>query len=144
MEISLFPQDIEMRKTNFGFTLIELMITVAIISILAAFALPAYGRYVERARRVQAITAISDMQMRLERWRADNPTYLVTNGAAGFGNFTTTDYYTIALSGASATGYTLTATGTGPQASDSKCATVSIVYLNGATTRGSGQDVCWK
>ena len=133
-----------MRRSVLGFTLIELMITVAILAILSAIAIPAYGRYAERARRAQAPVLIGDMQMRLERWRADNPTYAVTSGTAGFGTFPSNDNYTISLTGATATGYTLTAVGRGKQASDDTCSSVAVTMANGETTKASGTAECWK
>ena len=55
-----------------GFTLIEVMITVAIIAILAAVALPAYSDYVTRSRLVEAKTSLVDMRTRLEQYFLDN------------------------------------------------------------------------
>ena len=55
--------------SNFGgFTLIEVMITVAVIAILAAVALPNYVEYVTRSRLVEAKTNLSDMRTRLEQY----------------------------------------------------------------------------
>lgn len=133
-----------MKRSVSGFTLVELMIVVAILAILSAIAVPAYGRYVERARRAQAAGVISDMQLRLERWRADNPTYNVANGAAGFGAFPDTENYTVTLTNATATGYTLTAVGREAQANDDTCSSVSVTMAAGTTTKASGQEECWK
>ena len=62
--------------SNFGgFTLIEVMITVAVIAILAAVALPSYIEYVTRSRLVEAKTNLSDMRTRLEQYFLDNRAY---------------------------------------------------------------------
>ena len=62
--------------SNFGgFTLIEVMITVAVIAILAAVALPNYVEYVTRSRLVEAKTNLSDMRTRLEQYFLDNRKY---------------------------------------------------------------------
>ena len=61
-----------------GFTLIEVMITVAIIAILAAIALPAYSDYVTRSRLVEAKTSLVDMRTRLEQYFLDNRAFPVT------------------------------------------------------------------
>ena len=61
-----------------GFTLIEVMITVAVISILAAVALPQYFDYVTRSRLVEAKTSLVDMRTRLEQYFLDNRAFPAT------------------------------------------------------------------
>lgn len=58
-----------------GFTLIEVMITVAIVAILSAIAIPAYSEYVLRARITEATNALSDMRLKMERFYQDNRRY---------------------------------------------------------------------
>ncbi|MCB5185939.1 prepilin-type N-terminal cleavage/methylation domain-containing protein [Methylobacillus gramineus] len=64
-----------MRFSNKGFTLIELMIVVAIIAILASIAVPAYSRYVARAKVAEAISQLSDVRNRMERSYQDRRIY---------------------------------------------------------------------
>jgi len=59
-----------------GVTLIELMVTVAIIAIIASVAIPAYGDYVKRGRLPQATNALSSMRAKLEQYFQDNRTYI--------------------------------------------------------------------
>jgi type IV pilus assembly protein PilE len=68
-----------------GFTMIELMITVAVIAILAAVALPNYVEYVTRSRLVEAKTNLSDMRTRLEQYFLDNRKYPGTCAAYAAG-----------------------------------------------------------
>lgn len=63
-----------------GFSLIELMVTVAIIAILASIALPSYSEYITRSRLVDAHTRLGDLRIQMEKYFQDNRTYL--NGAA--------------------------------------------------------------
>ncbi|GAB3364764.1 type IV pilin protein [Lysobacter rhizosphaerae] len=97
-----------------GFTLIELMIVVAVIAILATFALPSYQEYVRKGRRAEAVRAIGVVQLGLERWRAENPSY----AGCGATCTSTTPYYTITPSALGPGDYTLTAVPAGAQQGD--------------------------
>ena len=63
------------RKSNNGFTLVELMITVAILGVLAAVAIPAYSNYVNRARQSDAIIGLKTAQMAQEQFFSENGEY---------------------------------------------------------------------
>jgi len=65
-----------------GFTLIEVMITVAVIAIIAAVALPSYFDYITRSRLVEARANLADMRTRMEQFFLDNRTYPVSCVAA--------------------------------------------------------------
>jgi type IV pilus assembly protein PilE len=58
-----------------GFTLIEVMVTVAIVAILAAIAVPSYAEYVRRARITEAVSRLADMHVKMERYFQDNRSY---------------------------------------------------------------------
>lgn len=132
------------RKT-LGFTLVEVMIVAAIIAILAAIAFPLLNGYMERARRAEAVQLLGEMQLRMERWRADNPSYDFSDNAAAFGALPTATYYQVEVVEADVSSYTLEATGIGAQANDSECATMIIVMENGVETRKPSADEsrCW-
>jgi type IV pilus assembly protein PilE len=99
-------------KTNRGFTLIELMVTIAIVAILAAVALPNYSDYLRRGRVPEATSALADMRVKMELAFQDNRTYV---GAPVCAALPTSKYFTFACNPApTATTYTAVATGIGP------------------------------
>ena len=94
-----------------GFTLIELMITVAIVAIIAAFALPAYTDYVKRGKIQEATANLADMRVKLEQYFQDNRKYDGACAAASTTAPPAGKYFSFACSNLSATTYTVTATG---------------------------------
>jgi type IV pilus assembly protein PilE len=97
------------RNRSAGFTLIELMVTVAIIGILAAVAMPMYTDYITRGKIPEATNNLSTMRVRLEQYYQDNRTYISSGTTCGVAVPTSTNFsYT--CSGTSDT-YLVTATG---------------------------------
>lgn len=127
-------------KKSAGFTLIELMIVIAIISILVMMALPAYNDQMRKSRRTEAKQILSDLQLRQEKWRSNHGTYGPT---ADVPIQDTTTHYDFALTAGSntATGYIYTATPVGDQAADS-CGTLTLQMVAGVVQKlpASG---CW-
>lgn len=94
---------------QYGFTLIELVIAIAIVGILAAIAIPQYTEFVQRARITDATSAMNDFRVRMEQFFQDNRTY-ANAGNCGIGNPADSSFQ-IVCSAASAAGYQLDATG---------------------------------
>jgi type IV pilus assembly protein PilE len=110
------------RRTR-GFTLIEVLITVAVISILAAVALPSYSDYVTRSKIIEATSSLSDMRVRLEQQFLDTRQYPASCVAPAAGPAPAGQIYLPAASkfftvtcALTATTYTVTATGNAAQA----------------------------
>ncbi len=101
-----------------GFTLIELMIVVAIISILAAIAIPNYNDYIIRSKITEAVGTLSDVRVRMEQYFQDNRFYNAdgTAGDTTCGNVVqaaTANFTFACVSANSGQSYVWTATGTG-------------------------------
>lgn len=119
-----------------GFTLVELMIVVAVIGILAAIALPAYQDYVKRAKRADAKAALLEVQLAQEKYRANNALY----ATAAQITLPTADNYTIAIVGTpTATTYTASAA---PSFTDSDCGTFAV-NESGPFYTGYASKTCW-
>lgn len=112
-----------------GFTLIEVMIVVAIVGILAAIAIPNYNDYVMRSRRADALNALGSARLAQERWRANNPEYASTAAnvtAAGIPNRSPDGNYDIEVTAANAATYNLRATARGRQVNDTTCLQINV------------------
>ena len=150
-------------KDNAGFTLVELVIVVVVIGILAAIAYPAYIVQIRKSRRSDAYIALTQLANAQEKFYLNCNSYTtfigtigtppvgncntVANSALGYGKTTSSrDYYNLSITVADANGYTLQATTTGVQATDSACATLTLTSTGLKTSVNSGGAVttrCW-
>lgn len=94
-----------------GFTLIEVMITVVIISILASVALPAYTDYVTRGKIPEATNGLAGMRIQLEQYYQDNRTYEDDGKCGGIKDPAEKDFTFACAPDEGGQGYTITATG---------------------------------
>lgn len=125
-----------------GFTLIELMIAVAIVALLSLAAAPGFQAYVRAGHRAEGMVQLTRIAHQLERFYADRNTYQGFN-AATLPMTTAGGHYRIALTIGSATAFTLTATAQNNQVHDRKqgvsCATLTLDATGAATPAA-----CWR
>ena len=130
-----------------GFTLIEIMITVAIIAILAAVAIPNYNDYVRRSKLQEAFTNLAALRVNMEQYYTDNRRYSTTTGGGtcGIGNTPSPSgakYFTYGCASSNNTAlgdqsYTVTATGSATSGVDGIAFTIDQSN-NRTTTVSSG------
>ncbi|MFA7316358.1 MAG: type IV pilin protein [Sulfuricella sp.] len=130
-----------------GFTLIELMIVVAVVGILAAIAYPSYQDSVRKSRRADARSALLELVQFMERNYTLSNRYDQTSGGAAVAlPFTETPrdgatrYYDLTISASAQQSFTLSAAPKNAQSSD-VCGTLSITTTGAKAATGTGQ--CW-
>jgi type IV pilus assembly protein PilE len=154
-----------------GFTLIELMIVVAIIGILSAIAYPSYQNYIRKSRRADAHALLQAAQLAQEKYRINHTSYYPGGAASGTGttvtefsgvcivsgttclspdrHYSLTSTTTVAGQG---TSYTLTATAVSgsTQANDTGCKKIAVVQSAGTIVYGGDDtngttpsNTCW-
>lgn len=133
------------RRAAFGFTLIEMMIVVAVVAILAAIALPSYEESVRKSRRGQAKADLVELAQRAERFHTINNTYdgfELTEPEDQQSPREGTARYNIAIAGQTGSTFVLTATPTGPQAVD-RCGTLSLNAAGAKSATGGSVADCF-
>lgn len=130
------------RRIEAGFTLIEVMVTVAIIAIIASVAMPSYTAYVQRSKVPVALDALSAYYTRMEQRFQDNGTYAAGSACAvavpTVANFTVT----CALTNSGA-GFTATATGSGSMYGYTYTINQLGVRVTTAHPKGTPSTNCW-
>jgi type IV pilus assembly protein PilE len=134
-----------------GFTLIELMITVAIVAILGTIAMASYTKQVQKSRRTDARSAVMDLAGREEKLFSTLNAYSATPSELGYTvapdtfpfNMSDTYYSLNVTIGAPPNTFLITATAIGAQAKDTDCASLSIDQLGTQSATGANAASCW-
>ena len=135
-----------------GWTLSELLVSLALMAVLAAVGLPAFQAQQSQARRSDAQSALQQLQLAQARWRGIQSSHTADLASLGWsGNLSPGGHYRLAIEDASPEGYSLIATPIGAQARDSACAPMRLQLRHMATVMlSSGADLagdpgrCWR
>ncbi|MFI8397145.1 pilus assembly protein [Pseudomonas sp. Choline-02u-1] len=131
-----------MRRSSRGFTLIEIMIVIAIIGIILTISIPSYNEYVKKGRRAEVVSLLSEQAQTLERFYTRNNAYTGVTGLS-----TGNDFYTITPTLTDQT-FVLTATRkTGSAMATDKCGDFTLTNtgvrsMNNAIAGVTAKD-CW-
>jgi type IV pilus assembly protein PilE len=122
-----------------GFTLLEILTVLGIASVLSSLAWPSFQSSLQKARRADALVAMTQLQIAQERRYANRRSYgtlaelrLPERSSAG--------HYRLEVLSADEAGYTFVARATGAQAGDAECRQLMLTIAGGVTTRASGPD----
>jgi type IV pilus assembly protein PilE len=137
-----------------GFTLVELAVTMIVVAILAAIAIPGYTNYMRKARRTDAKVALLGLAALEERYFSTSNAYSATPTDLGFTGTTWPQtvgggYFTVTVSGVAAATttatatYLITANAVGSQANDTNCATYTINQAGTRTATTNADGLCW-
>ena len=151
----VFHQPTRSNSRSQGFSLIELLIAVAIIGILAAIAIPMYSDYVTRSRRTDGQATMMQVAQELERCYTQFSSYDSVDSSGVYyckvtpllasGKDSGKNFYKIKGTIGS-TKFTLTATPQNAQADDTDCATLILTHLgeqSATNATGDDEDSCW-
>jgi type IV pilus assembly protein PilE len=126
-------------RRSSGFTLIEMLVGIAIAAVLSGIAYPSFESALLKARRSDALVALMQVQSAQERWRSNQRAYgslaeigLPTRSAAG--------HYTLQVTASDAERYEVVAQATGAQARDATCRALKLTLDSATVTYSSGPD----
>ena len=145
-------QTLPPRTISAGFTLIELMVAVAVVAILGTIAMASYSSQIQKSRRTDARSAVMDLAGREEKLFSTTNAYSATPSDLGYGPLGAvfpiavgSGYYQVSVAiGNPPTSYVITATAIGAQAADTKCTTLAVNELGSQASTGTDTvAACW-
>jgi type IV pilus assembly protein PilE len=131
------------RPNASGFSLLELLITLAIVAILASITAPSYTGLVAKSRRTDALASLVEIQLAQERWRAAHPEYAKDLSDLGWSSAESTEgYYELRIVQADDSDYLVVAQPVGPQKVD-VCRTFATRSGGPSYQYGYAGPSCW-
>jgi type IV pilus assembly protein PilE len=133
------------RKSVAGFSLMELIMVLAIVAILATLALPNYRDQMQHVRRLDAINSLLSIRMAQEKWRASHTNYASLDDLGWSSAVSLDGHYRLNLAERSAAGFRVTAhpVSGGPQQGDS-CGTFALDQRGPVMTEAYADAECWR
>ena len=125
-----------MKKYNKGFTLVELMIVIAILGVLGSLAYPSYLSHVKKANRADGIDSLLALAGRMEEYYMNNDTY---DGATVASVDSSDKLYKLSITTATGFAYTITAT---PVTTNTDCGNLTLNSLGEKGTSAGNVDSC--
>jgi type IV pilus assembly protein PilE len=126
-----------------GFSLLELLIALAIVAILATITVPSFSGLLDRSRRSDAMSALLLVQLAQERWRSRNISYAQSLEALGWASPASSEgYYQLRVSYADAAGYRVLALPKDVQRRDS-CGIFAVNAAGPDFSEGYAGPACW-
>jgi type IV pilus assembly protein PilE len=127
-----------------GFSLLELLIALAIVAILATITVPSFSGLVAKSRRTDAMAALTQLQLAQQRWRAHNPHYTADLVDLGWSSSQSPDgYYRLRVKHADALDFLVLAEPVGVQVADS-CGVFAVDADGPAHRPGYANRKCWR
>jgi type IV pilus assembly protein PilE len=120
-----------------GFTLIELLVAMAIVAVLACIAYPSFEGPIQRARRADALIALTTLHAAQERWRSAHRRYASLE-ELGLPALSPDRHYALRVAQAGEDGFELHAVAQGAQARDEACRFLALAASAGALVQSSG------
>lgn len=128
-----------MNKRSQGFTLLEILITVAIIAVLSAIAVPIMQNHIDRSKAAGAASAMASLQLKMEQWRSENPSYPTQEDFEAQLKKISTEDYEFTISDADENGYVLEAS---VDTFGDRCASITLKFDGESISRSP--DSCFK
>lgn len=128
------------RRDSRGFTLVEMMIAVAVAGVLSSVALPSFQGVLHQSRRSEALVAMMQVQAAQERWRSNHRSY-GTLADIGVATRTPGGHFTLQVADAGEDGYDVFATATGTQSRDTACRVLRLRFDGATASQASGADM---
>jgi type IV pilus assembly protein PilE len=129
------------RSVSSGFSLLELLIALAIVAILASITTPSYTGFVAKTRRSDAISSLLSVQLAQERWRSSHPAYGTDLVALGIAE--TSQHYRLFIERADVSDYLAVAQPRGSQRAD-LCGAFAVCSDGPIYERGFAGPDCWR